>query len=85
MIATDGEIISAGAALPELLAIVGRHRFAMSAFRRFPTLTERGYRWVANHRNALGKLTRRWAAVRGHTYPPIITEGDREVTRCSIA
>jgi predicted DCC family thiol-disulfide oxidoreductase YuxK len=81
----DGTLVSAGAALPVVLSIVDKHRLIASAFRRYPQLTERGYRWVTAHRAALGKVTRHWASLRGVPYPPVITDGDGDASTCSIA
>jgi predicted DCC family thiol-disulfide oxidoreductase YuxK len=56
---------SAGAALPELFRLLpgGAALAALSA--RFPRASERGYRWVADHRSLLGRVlpaaARRWA------------------------
>lgn len=81
----SGEVISAGAALPIVLELVNRHRNAARLFRRYPAFTERGYRWVVEHRSTLGKITRRWASLRGVPYPPVVTEGDGDITTCSIS
>jgi predicted DCC family thiol-disulfide oxidoreductase YuxK len=80
----DGSIVSAGAALPIVLESVDRHRLIAKAFRHYPQLTERGYRSVVAHRSTLGKLTRRWAKLRGKPYPPVITDGDGDATTCSV-
>ena len=56
VVAPGGERYSAGAAFPPLLRQLpgGRPPAAMCA--RFPRATERGYRWVADHRTLLGRL-----------------------------
>jgi predicted DCC family thiol-disulfide oxidoreductase YuxK len=63
--ADDGQWWSAGAALPPLVAALGGGRTASAALRRFPAATERAYRLVADHRDALGPLVparpKRWA------------------------
>ena len=53
---SDGERRSAGAALPPLLRLLPGGRPVAALFAHLPQLTERGYRWVADHRSALGKL-----------------------------
>jgi predicted DCC family thiol-disulfide oxidoreductase YuxK len=66
LVLDDGTRFSAGAALGPALRRPGR----------FPTATERGYRWVADHRGALGRLVgaraRRWAdrVIAAHGGPP---------------
>jgi predicted DCC family thiol-disulfide oxidoreductase YuxK len=60
-----GEVWSAGAAFSPLFRrLPGGTPFALLA-ERFPGATDRGYRWVADHRSALGRsllpATRRWA------------------------
>ncbi|HEY2478905.1 MAG TPA: DCC1-like thiol-disulfide oxidoreductase family protein [Solirubrobacterales bacterium] len=56
---------SAGAALAPALALLPRGRRAAALVAREPELTERGYRWVADHRGLLGRFVparaRRWA------------------------
>lgn len=51
-----GRLESAGAALPPLLERlpVGKPLAAVAA--RFPRATDRAYRWVADHRDLLGRL-----------------------------
>ena len=56
LIAPTGGRHSAGAALPPLLRQLPGGRVPAAAFARFPLLTERGYRWVADHRAQLSKL-----------------------------
>ena len=55
LISPTGARVSAGAALPPLLRLLPGGRVPAAAFARFPRLTERGYRWVAEHRSALAK------------------------------
>ena len=56
---------SAGAALAPALRLLPRGRRIAWLFARVPDQTERGYRWVAEHRGPLGRLVpgraRRWA------------------------
>lgn len=56
LISPGGERYSAGAALPPLLRLLPGGRAPAAAFARFPRLTERGYRWVAEHRSGLARL-----------------------------
>jgi predicted DCC family thiol-disulfide oxidoreductase YuxK len=44
---------SGGAAVPSLLRLLPGGRVLAGAFARFPGLTDRGYRWVAEHRSQL--------------------------------
>jgi predicted DCC family thiol-disulfide oxidoreductase YuxK len=61
----DGERFSAGAALAPALRLLPGGRLLGAVFARFPRSTERGYRWVADHRGLLGRFVsaraRRWA------------------------
>jgi predicted DCC family thiol-disulfide oxidoreductase YuxK len=65
LVAPDGRVASAGAAFPPLLGQLpgGAPLGRVSA--RFPGASERGYRWVADHRSTLGSLlpasVKRWA------------------------
>jgi predicted DCC family thiol-disulfide oxidoreductase YuxK len=56
---------SAGAALAPALSLLRDGRIPAALFARFPRATERGYRWVADHRGLLGRFVparaRRWA------------------------
>jgi predicted DCC family thiol-disulfide oxidoreductase YuxK len=55
LIAPSGERRSGGAALPPLLRLLPAGRLPAAGFARFPGLTERGYRWVADHRSQLSR------------------------------
>jgi predicted DCC family thiol-disulfide oxidoreductase YuxK len=55
LIDRDGRVLSAGSAAPELLRLLPAGGPAAAVLARLPRLTERGYRWVADHRSALGK------------------------------
>jgi predicted DCC family thiol-disulfide oxidoreductase YuxK len=61
----SGRRNSAGAALAPALALLPGGRFPASLVGRMPHLTERGYRWVVDHRGLLGRFVparaRRWA------------------------
>jgi predicted DCC family thiol-disulfide oxidoreductase YuxK len=56
---------SAGAALAPALALLPGGRLPAAAAGCMPSLTERAYRWVADHRGFLGRFVhwraRRWA------------------------
>jgi predicted DCC family thiol-disulfide oxidoreductase YuxK len=56
LIAPSGERQSGGAALPALLRLLPGGRLPAAAFARAPRLTDRAYRWVADHRSQLSKL-----------------------------
>ena len=53
---SGGERRSAGAAVPPLLRLLPGGGVLAALTARAPKLTERGYRWVAGHRSALGQL-----------------------------
>lgn len=61
----DGQRSSAGAALAPALSLLRGGHIPAALFRHFPRATERGYRWVADHRGLLGRFVparaRRWA------------------------
>ena len=65
LVTHDGTVRSAGAAFSPLLPLLpGGAPFARLA-ERFPRASERGYRWVADHRTVFGRplpgALRRWA------------------------
>ena len=55
LISPTGERRSGGAALPPLLRLLPGGRLPAAVFARFPRITDRGYRWVAEHRSQLSK------------------------------
>jgi predicted DCC family thiol-disulfide oxidoreductase YuxK len=55
LISPTGVRRSGGAAVAPLLRLLPRGRVPAVAFARFPRLTDRGYRWVAEHRSQLSK------------------------------
>jgi predicted DCC family thiol-disulfide oxidoreductase YuxK len=55
LISPAGERSSAGAAIPPLLRLLPAGRLPAAGFARFPRLTDRGYRWVAEHRSQLSR------------------------------
>ncbi len=54
----NGEVRSAGAAAPPLFEVLPAGRPLAAVLRAFPGLTERAYRWVADHRSLLVRLLR---------------------------
>jgi predicted DCC family thiol-disulfide oxidoreductase YuxK len=68
LVSPEGELLSAGEALPALLRLVRGGGFPAAALARFPALTDPGYRWVAAHRTQLSRLVpgrwKRWGAER---------------------
>lgn len=72
----DGDRFSAGAALAPALSLLRGGHVPAALFTRFPGATERGYRWVAEHRGSLGRFVparaRRWAdrVIVGHGQAP---------------
>jgi predicted DCC family thiol-disulfide oxidoreductase YuxK len=68
LISPEGQLLSAGEALPALLSQVRGGRYLAAPFARFPALTGAGYRWIAEHRTQLSRLVpgrwKRWGAGR---------------------
>lgn len=56
LVSPTGGRRSAGAALSPLLRLLPAGHFPAAVFARFPRASERGYRWVAQHRSALARL-----------------------------
>jgi predicted DCC family thiol-disulfide oxidoreductase YuxK len=56
LVSPAGERHSGGAALPPLLRLLPRGRGPAAAFAHVPALTDRGYRWVADHRSQLSRF-----------------------------
>jgi predicted DCC family thiol-disulfide oxidoreductase YuxK len=56
LVAPDGRRWSAGAAAPPLLELLPSGRLPARVLGAAPGLTERAYRWVADHRSNFGKL-----------------------------
>jgi predicted DCC family thiol-disulfide oxidoreductase YuxK len=55
LISPTGARSAGGAALAPLLRLLPGGRVPAAAFARLPALTERGYRWVAEHRSQLSR------------------------------
>jgi predicted DCC family thiol-disulfide oxidoreductase YuxK len=55
LISPGGERHSGGAAVPPLLRVLPAGRLPAAGFARLPRLTDRGYRWVAEHRAQLSR------------------------------
>jgi predicted DCC family thiol-disulfide oxidoreductase YuxK len=53
-----GEVKSAGAAAPDLFRALPGGRPLAALLRAFPRVTDRAYRWVAEHRDLLARLLR---------------------------
>jgi predicted DCC family thiol-disulfide oxidoreductase YuxK len=61
LVAADGSVTSAGAALAPLLRELPGGRPLAAAAERVPGLVERAYRWAAEHRGLLGRpIPGRW-------------------------
>jgi predicted DCC family thiol-disulfide oxidoreductase YuxK len=56
LISPTGERRSGGAAVAPLLRVLPGGRLPAAGFARFSRLTDRGYRWGAEHRSQLSKL-----------------------------
>jgi predicted DCC family thiol-disulfide oxidoreductase YuxK len=61
LISPTGRRVSGGDAIPLLLRLLPGGRVPAAVFERLPRLTERGYRWVAEHRSRLSSLVPRRA------------------------
>ena len=77
LISPTGERHSGGAALPPLLELLPGGRLPAAAFARFPGLTDRGYRFAADHRSQLSKLVPSSAKRRALAGPASVPERTR--------
>lgn len=75
LISPSGERLSGGAALPEVLRVLDAPSLAAAGFARFPGATDRGYRWVADHRSLLSRPIPASAKQRAAAY---VTRRERE-------
>jgi predicted DCC family thiol-disulfide oxidoreductase YuxK len=55
LVGPGGERFSAGAAAPPLFALLPGGRVPAALFASAPDITERAYRWVADHRSTLSR------------------------------
>ena len=55
LVSPDGSRSSGGEAIPALLRLLPAGGVPAAAFARFPGLTSRGYRWVAENRSGLSR------------------------------
>jgi predicted DCC family thiol-disulfide oxidoreductase YuxK len=61
LVAPDGALLSAGAALPALLRLIRGGRLPAALLERFPATTARSYGWIAENRTQLSRFVpRRW-------------------------
>ena len=58
LVSPDGRRWSGGGAVVPLLRLLPAGRAPAAVFARFPRATDRGYRWVADHRSQLSRLLR---------------------------
>jgi predicted DCC family thiol-disulfide oxidoreductase YuxK len=56
LISPAGARYSGGAAVVQVFRLLPGGRMPAAAFNHFPTLTEKAYRWVADHRSQLSRL-----------------------------
>jgi predicted DCC family thiol-disulfide oxidoreductase YuxK len=56
LLSPTGERTSGGDAAPPLLRLLPGGRVPATVLGRFPRATDRGYRWVADHRSQLSRL-----------------------------
>jgi predicted DCC family thiol-disulfide oxidoreductase YuxK len=81
LIDPEGAVRSAGAAAPELLRLLPGGRPLATLLARLPRPTERAYRWVADHRSALGRRIGDGARARADRLIASRAAGDRATRR----
>jgi predicted DCC family thiol-disulfide oxidoreductase YuxK len=64
LVEDDGRVLSAGAAAPAVLRRLRGGRPLAALCAAMPGVTERAYRWTADHRTSLGRLVTDRAAAR---------------------
>ena len=71
LVSPDGQVYSAGSAVPVLLRLLPRGQPLAALAAAFPRLTDKAYRWVARNRHALsGKLRMESCAIEPDKVPP---------------
>lgn len=56
LVSADGRVASGGAAVPRVLELLPAGKPLAAVADRFPTITDRAYRWVADRRERIGRL-----------------------------
>jgi predicted DCC family thiol-disulfide oxidoreductase YuxK len=56
LVSADGHVSSGGAAVPRVLELLPGGTPLAELADRFPTITERAYRWIADRRERVGRL-----------------------------
>jgi predicted DCC family thiol-disulfide oxidoreductase YuxK len=56
LVSADGRVSSGGAAVPRVLELLPGGKPLAALADRFPTITERAYRWIADRRERVGRL-----------------------------
>jgi predicted DCC family thiol-disulfide oxidoreductase YuxK len=80
LVSPDGELSSAGKALPALLGLIRGGSRPAAALARFPAITAASYRWIAEHRTQLSRVVpgswKRWGAARVREREALSNEND---------
>jgi predicted DCC family thiol-disulfide oxidoreductase YuxK len=90
-LATDGRVISAGAALPKLVGLMPGGRVPSLVMAALGPLTRSGYQLIADHREIPGRrLTKAQIEgatqlIRARSAPESMIQDDRVAATCSIA
>jgi predicted DCC family thiol-disulfide oxidoreductase YuxK len=64
LVSPQGRRLSGGEGLPALLRLLSGGRAPAAALSRLPALSDRGYRWIAEHRSQLSRFVPRRAKLR---------------------